>query len=142
VSETIWELPVPITDAWSAPYFKAWSEQRLIVQHCPVCSHWQHYPRALCVRCGADPVFEEQPAEGVVHTFTVVRQMGGVFRERTPFAAAVVEIACGVRIFANVTDCDPDDVYIGMPVRGYAVVAAEDIGIPYWRPVAPREGEH
>ena len=130
-----WDRPVPVTDPFSKEYFAAWADQRLIVQHCPACGHWQHYPRAICVQCGATPVFEEQEAVGQVYTFTIVRQMGNApFKQEVPFAVASVSLACGVKILATVVDCEPEDVHIGMEVEGFAVIAADGIGVPYWRP--------
>jgi uncharacterized protein len=127
--------PMPMmTDAASKEYFTAWADQRLVIQHCPECGHWQHYPRALCERCGATPLFEEQEPVGEVYTFTVIRQMGvEPFKSEAPFPIAMVELACGVKIMGTVTDCEIEDLQIGMPVEGHAVVI-DGIGIPYWRP--------
>lgn len=129
--------PLPdLADAFSRKYFTAWADQRLVVQQCPECQHWQHYPRPLCEVCGATPVFHEQEAVGTVYTFTIVRQMGmEPFVHEVPYPVVMVELACGVKIMGNLTDCEPEDVRIGMPVEGYAVVF-DGIGIPYWRPAS------
>lgn len=131
------ERPLPyITDPFSKQYFTAWADQHLVVQRCPDCAHWQHYPRALCERCGATPEFHEQEPVGTVYTFTIIRQMGvEPFRSEVPYAVAMVVLDCGVKIMGTITDCPVEDVHIGMPVEGYAVVF-DDIGIPYWRPRA------
>ena len=34
-----------------------------------------------------------------------------------PYAVALVDLAEGVRVMANVIDCAPDDVKVGMAVR-------------------------
>ncbi len=130
-----WAKPLPDADPVSAPFWKAAAEGRLLFQQCPACGHRQFYPRALCTACGADPEWAEASGRGEVHTFTIVRQYGGApFRDELPYVVAVVELEEGVRMLGNVTGCPVDEVRVGMPVEAYAVAAAEDVGVPYWRP--------
>ncbi len=132
-----WTKPLPEADNVSAPYWKAASEGRLLVQECPSCGHRQWYPRALCTACGADPEWLECSGRGTVHTFTVVRQFGmKPFRDELPYVIAMIDLEEGPRMMGSITDVDPDTVAIGQPVEVHFVNAAEDIGIPYWRPVA------
>jgi uncharacterized OB-fold protein len=56
------------------------------------------------------------------------------FRDELPYVIAMVDLEEGPRMMGAITDCDPDAVQIGMPVEVHFVQAAEDIGIPYWRP--------
>ena len=134
--------PLPqILDQYSRTYFEGWAAGRLLVQQCPECAHWQHYPRALCERCGATPQFHEQEAVGTVYTYTVIRQMGvEPFRSEVPYPVVMVELDCGVKIMGTLTDCPVEDVHVGMPVEGYAVTFEDGIGIPYWRPRSPGSG--
>lgn len=134
--ESEWTKPLPLADNVSTPYWQAASEGRLLVQECPACGNRQWYPRALCTACGADPEWLECSGKGVVHTFTVVRQYGmKPFRDELPYVIAMIDLDEGPRVMGAVTDCEPDAVRIGMPVEVHFVVAAEDVGIPYWRPV-------
>ena len=135
--ESDWQKPLPLPDGVSAPYWQAAAEGRLLIQQCPSCGHRQWYPRALCTACGADPEWLECSGRGVVHTFTVVRQMGmRAFREDVPYVVAMIDLEEGPRLMGGITDCDPDSVVIGLPVEVHFVTAAEDIGIPYWRPAS------
>ena len=132
-----WTKPLPLPDNVSGPYWQAAAEGRLLIQQCPACGNRQWYPRALCTACGADTEWLECTGRGVVHTFTVVRQMGmRAFREDVPYVVAMIDLEEGPRLMGGITDCDPDDVVIGLPVEVHFVAAAEDIGIPYWRPAA------
>jgi hypothetical protein len=132
-----WVKPLPQPDGVSTEYWQAAAEGRLLVQQCPACANRQFYPRALCTACGADPEWLECTGHGTVHTFTVVRQYGArPFRDELPYAIAMVELEEGPMMLGAVTDCDPDDVHIGMPVEVHHVKAADDVGIPYWRPRA------
>jgi uncharacterized protein len=130
-----WSKPLPQPDNVSAPYWQAGAEGRLLVQQCPKCGHRQFYPRALCTVCASDPEWLECTGRGTVHTFTVVRQNGArPFRDELPYPIAMVELEEGPLIMGAITDCDVDDVRIGMPVEVHFLKAADDIGIPYWRP--------
>lgn len=132
-----WQKPIPDADNVSAPYWKAGSEGRLLVQECPSCGNRQWYPRALCTACGADPEWLECSGRGTVHTFTVVRQFGmKPFRDELPYVIAMIDLDEGPRMMGAITDVDPDTVAIGQPVEVHFVNAADDIGIPYWRPIA------
>ncbi len=132
-----WTKPLPATDPVSAPYWQAAAEGRLLIQQCPKCGHKQWYPRALCTACAADPAWLECSGRGEIHTFTVVRQYGAKpFRDELPYVIAMVELEEGPMIMGAVTDCDPETVRIGMPVTVYFVQAADDVGIPYWRPAS------
>jgi hypothetical protein len=47
---------------------------------------------------------------------------------------AVVALEEGPRMMANITDCAPEDVHIGMPVEGYTITVEDGLGVPFWRP--------
>ena len=130
-----WVKPLPQPDNVSAPYWQAAAEGRLLVQQCPACGQRQFYPRALCTSCGGEPEWLECSGRGTVHTFTVVRQYGArPFRDELPYAIGMVELEEGPMMLGAITDCDVDGVSIGMPVVVHYVKAADDVGIPYWRP--------
>jgi uncharacterized OB-fold protein len=137
VSVDEWPKPLPGPDAVTAPYWKAASEGRLLIQECASCGHRQWYPRALCTHCGGDPDWLECSGRGTVHTFTVIRQMGmRPFRDELPYVIAMVQLDEGPLVFGNVTGCSIEDVAIGMPVEVWFTKAADEVGIPSWRPVA------
>lgn len=54
---------------------------------------------------------------GTVYSFTVVRQPPAGLDEATPYMLALVKLAEGPMITAQLTDCDPDQVTIDMPVE-------------------------
>jgi uncharacterized protein len=116
-------------------FWSAASEGRLVIQHCPACGARQHYPRQLCATCGGEPEWEEASGNGVVHTFTIVRQNGAKpFTDELPYVVAMIELAEGPRMMGNVTGCAPDDVTVGMPVRAYAIRVEDNLAVPFWEP--------
>jgi len=133
-----WKKPLPAPDAVSAPWWAGAAAGRLLYQACPACGHRQFYPRPICTACGADPEWAEASGRGVVHTFTVVRQYGQPpFKDELPYVVAMIELEEGVRMLANVTDCDVESVHVGMAVEAYAVAASDEIAVPLWRPANP-----
>jgi hypothetical protein len=132
-----WQKPLPAIDDVNREFWAAAGEGRLLIQQCPHCGHRQFYPRALCTACGDTPEWLECSGRGTVHTFTVIRQMGmRPFRDELPYVVAMVELEEGPLMMGNVTDCDPETVRIGLPVEAHFVRAADDVGVPMWRPAA------
>lgn len=128
--------PVPRPDDLSTEYFGAADRGELLYQECTSCGNRQLYPRLACTNCGAEPVWRTASGRGVVHTFTVVRQSGPPFNQFLPYVLAVVELEEGPRMMGNVTDCDPADVSIGLPVVAYGVRVEEGLAVPFFRPAA------
>ena len=54
---------------------------------------------------------------GTIYSFSVVRQPAAGYEDQTPFVLALVKLAEGPLITAQLTDCDPEDVAIDMPVE-------------------------
>ena len=132
-----WDRPLPAPDPVSTPYWEAAARGELLIQHCPACGSRQHYPRAVCKECGSTPEWEQASGRGTIYTYTVVRQSHArPFRDLLPYVVAMVELEEGPRMMGNVTGCDVDAVHIGMPVEVYTEVAAEGIGVPFWRPAS------
>ena len=45
----------------------------------------------------------------------------------------LVELDEGVRIVSNMIDCDPDEIYIGMPVEVVIDQVFEDLALPKFK---------
>src|SRR5262245_50207438 len=54
---------------------------------------------------------------GTIYSFSVVRQPPIGYEEQTPYVLALIRLAEGPLITAQLTDCDPQDVTIDMPVE-------------------------
>jgi len=111
--------PAPEITGHAAPFWAAARDGRLVIQHCPACGHYQHYPRPWCTNCLHEtPEFVESAGEGTIYTFTVIRRSAiPAFAARVPYVLAFVDLDEGVRLVTNVVDCDPESVRIGQRVR-------------------------
>ena len=129
--------PLPAPDPVSSTYWSAAAEGRLLFQRCAVCGHQQFYPRAMCTACAGEPEWVDASGRGTIHTFTVIRQnWSEPFKSQMPYVVAMVDLDEGVRLMAGITDCEPAEVQIGMPVEAYFVTVEDGLGIPYFRPAA------
>jgi uncharacterized OB-fold protein len=79
-----------------------------------------------------------------VYSFTVVRHpLHPDLAQVVPYVTAVVELdgtqGAGARMIANVTDCDPDQVTVGMPVRIWFDAVNDEMTTPRFRPAVDEE---
>ncbi|MEU6775483.1 Zn-ribbon domain-containing OB-fold protein [Streptomyces sp. NPDC046759] len=123
------DLPEP--DAFTRPYWEAAAEGRLLIRRCGACGRAHHYPREFCPHCWSEEVtWEEASGRAVLYTWsTVHRNDLPPFGERTPYVAAVVDLAEGPRMMTQVVECAAADLRAGMPLR----VMFEE-GKPVFRP--------
>jgi uncharacterized OB-fold protein len=54
---------------------------------------------------------------GAIYSFSVVRQPPAGYEDQGPYIVALIRLAEGPLITAQLTDCDPQDVTIDMPVE-------------------------
>lgn len=127
--------PQPTPDDVSRPFFEACAAGRLVLQYCDVCDSFQHYPRPACTTCGGPVEWRESRGEGIVYTFTVIRQFSAQpFRDLVPYVVAMVQLTEGPLLMANITDTDPEKVWVGMPVSAYAVRFNDSEAYPMFAP--------
>lgn len=54
---------------------------------------------------------------GTIYSFSIVRQPPDGYEEQTPYILAMVKLAEGPMVTAQLTDCDADQVTIDLPVE-------------------------
>jgi uncharacterized OB-fold protein len=76
------------------------------------------FPPASDLTAG-DGVWEPYPLSGVgtIFSFTVVRQPPAGYEEQAPYMLALIKLAEGPLITAQLADCDMEQVAIGMQVE-------------------------
>lgn len=128
--------PLPHPTRISAPFWQAARQHRLVIQHCPRCATFQHYPRPFCVRClHGELEWRPVSGRGEVYSFTVVRRAAHPwFAERVPYVHAIVELEEGPRLTTNVVGCDPADVQVGLPVRARFEDVSDDVALVLFEP--------
>jgi uncharacterized OB-fold protein len=90
----------------------------LLIDQCTQCSLWVSPPAADCPDCGGGLVARPVSGHGTVFTYTVNYQPFNP-SVPVPYVIAIVELAeqPDLRIASNIVDCEPDSVYVGLPVE-------------------------
>lgn len=90
----------------------------MLIHRCVSCRRWTHPEAARCSACGGGLVEEPVSGDGTVFTFTVNHHP---FHPTVPvpYVIAVIELVEqeDLRMVANIAECAPEDVAVGMPVR-------------------------
>ncbi|MFI9171956.1 Zn-ribbon domain-containing OB-fold protein [Streptomyces lincolnensis] len=121
---------VPETDAFTRTYWDAAARGQLLIRHCGACGRFHHYPREFCPHCWSEQVTWE-PASGraTLYTWSVVHRNDlPPFDDRTPYVAAVVDLAEGPRMMTEIVECAHDALRAGMELE----VAFRE-GVPVFR---------
>ena len=91
---------------------------RLEAGKCKKCGRTYFPPRLICGDCRSRE-FEavRLSDEGRILTYTVVRVPPSQFVDEAPYAVGIIELDGGVRMTAQIADCDFEDLEIGKKVR-------------------------
>jgi uncharacterized protein len=131
--------PRPPINPDNAFWFEAAREHRLVVQRCADCKSLRHPPGPCCPQCGSfgwDTV--EASGEGHVYSYVVNHHPRHPAFDY-PLVVAVVELAEGTRLIANMIGVAPQDVEVGMPVVLDWIDPDPDLSLPAFRPAEPKE---
>lgn len=90
----------------------------LVGERCEYCHNAIFPPRDVCPHC-SEPAQKEfvLSGKGTVYSHTTVFDAPTGFDSYTPYPVALVKLEEGPMVTAQLTDVDPDDVSIGMPVE-------------------------
>lgn len=92
-------------------------EHKLLIQRCTGCGALRHPPRPMCPHCrslGWDTI--ESSGRGTVYSYVMPLEPRFPFIDY-PYIVALVELAEGVRLVSNLSEIEPADVTVGMPVE-------------------------
>lgn len=91
---------------------------RMEAAKCTNCGKIFFPPRLICNEC-KNREFEsiKLSDEGKLKTYTVIRVAPTNFVDEVPYAVGIVELKDGVSTMMQITDCDPEDISIGMPLK-------------------------
>ncbi len=96
---------------------------RLLGQRCGKCGRLIFPRRDACPSCGSNELEETAlPRRGEVYSYTIIARGSSPTEFKAQqemageYSVAIVELAEGLRIIAQLTDVDPTKVSVGMPV--------------------------
>ncbi len=107
--------PAPTPNADSKAYWDAATNEVLLLRQCTACGARHFPPRHLCPKCWSHAL-EWIPAtgQGVIYSFTVMhRSPTPEFVKRVPYVVALIDLAEGPRMMANVVGDDALQTCVG-----------------------------
>ena len=120
--------PMPYVAPFAEGFWEGTKLGELRVQLCTKCEHKQWIPRPACEECGNRHLsWVKSDGRGRIYSFAIIRQVvmnSPAFEKEIPYALSIIELEDGVRMTAQVVDCRPEEVRIGMEVEAFF----EDIG--------------
>jgi hypothetical protein len=133
--------PVPTLTGLTRPYWEGASRGELMVQRCRCCDERFLYPRHWCPACWAPgPEWEPACGRGTVIACTTVHQAPyPAYEPEVPYVLAIVRLAEGAQLMANIIDCDPASVEVGTAVE-VTFEARQGMHVPQFRPAESGDG--
>jgi uncharacterized OB-fold protein len=130
---------LPLIDELNRPFWDGARHGRLTVQRCTACQRLRYPISAVCPHCvGRDWTWEALTGSGTVYTFAVFqRAYNDAWRERVPYAVAIVELDEGVMMMCDLIGVAPEEISVGMAVRVEFESITAEISIPRF---VPRDG--
>jgi uncharacterized protein len=122
--------PVPNLD--DAFFWEGVEQGELLLSACARCGRLQHPPSPMCPSCGSlEWDRRRATGRGTVHSWIVSRHP--TEPDDDPRIVALIDLAEGVRLVSNITECPAESVRNGMNV---VVTFAELDGVrlPQFRP--------
>lgn len=119
-------------NAW---WWEGCDQGRLLIQKCSDCGELRHPPRPMCGRCQSTRWESvEASGRGSVHSYTVLHHPP-IPGYEMPLPVALIELAEGTRLVANLRDVAHDEIAIGMKVECRFEDVDESLRLPFFYPV-------
>lgn len=118
-THTVPTPPKRVVSVEDQPFWDALDADTFMLARCTCGAYYSRLQ--ACVRCGAEAqalTWTPASGRGTVRTFIVFdKPYHPYFKDRLPYAVAVVTLEEGPEITTNVIDVDVTAITIGMPVR-------------------------
>ncbi|MGD0711072.1 MAG: Zn-ribbon domain-containing OB-fold protein [Bacteroidales bacterium] len=87
---------------------------RLEAGKCKKCGKITFPQRLICPECGSEEFTKfNLSGKGKIETFTIIRTAPDGFEDLAPYAVGIIALDEGIRILAQITDCNPEELKIG-----------------------------
>jgi uncharacterized OB-fold protein len=103
----------------SAKHWRLKSQRyNLVGEECDKCGTKLFPPRDVCVECAA-PAKELYTFTGLgeIYSYTTIYDAPAGFEPYAPYTVALVKLDEGPLVTAQLTDCDEQEIGVGMPVE-------------------------
>ena len=131
------EKPVPVPTPETQPFWDGCAAGELRIQRCTDCGKPYFYPRPVCPDCGSANV-EWFTASGraTLYSYVINHRAAPGFDDDVPYAIAVVQLAEGPRMMANILGlpATPEALELDMPLQ-VTFEARGNVSLPQFKPV-------
>ncbi len=129
--------PLPEITPLNASYWAGTAVGELRLRRCNACGTLDRFVSDWCRACWSADLSETVASgRGVVRSYTVVHMAPyPSFADRVPYVIALIELAEGPVMMANIVGCDTAAVSVGMPVS-VRFEQRGDVAIPQFAPAS------
>ncbi len=131
-----YDKPVPTLRGEERIYFDEARRHRLVHQRCQGCGEAVFYLRTVCPFCSCEDLdVVAAEGRGEVYSFTTQHRAGHPsFAADVPYTIVLVDLPEGVRVLADLVDCPPEEVRVGMQVEVLFDDVTPELTLPRFRP--------
>lgn len=120
----------PIENQDTQHYWQGLRDGKLLIQGCTDCGLRRHPPQPMCENCQSlEWTTIESAGQGTIYSYTVIH-----YPQIPPFeypnAVVLVDLEEGVRLAAQLTGTDPEDIRIGQHVGARLIEVQEGLTLP------------
>ncbi len=132
-------MPRPNPNFDDKDFWNFCKQKELRFQTCAVCEMARHPPTPLCPHCHSfNTIWKKSSGQARVYTYTVIHHASHeAVTANLPYVVAVVifDDIPNVRLVTNITEIDPKDVQIGMPLEVWWDAIEDGMHLPRFRAV-------
>lgn len=116
------EKPIPVVETDTAPLWEGLKRHEFRLFRCKKCGAW-YFPVAYCSKHNNEPFYgnmewAQASGKGKVFAFLIhYKAFHQGFINDVPYVYALIELDEGPLMSSNIVECEPSQVYVGMPVE-------------------------
>jgi uncharacterized OB-fold protein len=128
--------PLPDPTPATQPFWDGLREHKLVLQRSKKTGKAIYYPRSVSPNGPKDTLdWVECTGRGTVYSFTIARRpTAPQWTGDGDYAIAIVEIDEGARLTANIVNCPPEAVRIGMRVKAVFLDVTPEVTLLQFEP--------
>ncbi len=131
------QRPVPKPTPETQHFWDGTKNGELILQKCKDTGQAYFPPRPFSPYTGSRNVETfKASGKGILYSYVISHRAPPNFKMPAPYAIAIVELAEGPRMMANIVDCPqtPEALVLDMPLEVCFEQLTDDIALPLFRP--------
>jgi hypothetical protein len=128
--------PVPQPTPETRPFWDGTAAGELRIQRCLACRTPYFYPREVCPHCGSTTVeWFTTSGRATLYSYTITHRPAPGFADDVPYAIAVVQLAEGPRMMANIVGVanTPENLVLDMDLE-VTFETRGDVALPQFTP--------